>query len=167
MKHYDHMFTISMHVQGILYMIILGGWFIFGNNLTFAQTVHNDSAGIPNKDNYSSVSEKQETLLNEVTVQARKTFQKKDNVNDVPKSSHLALSESCTGVEVITSKDIETMRPADVYDIFETGLGISIRRQGSRVHNWVMDRGAAANSIGLILDGIFISSNEATRILGD
>ncbi len=59
------------------------------------------------------------------------------------------------------------MRPADVYEIFEAGLGLSISRQGSRVHNWVSDRGGANNSIGLILDGVYISSNEATRILGD
>ena len=106
-------------------------------------------------------------VLREVQVVSRKSSRQSDTAERPPAYDRLAVPATASGVQEITARQIEEMRPADVYDLFETALGISIRRQGSRVHNWVMDRGNSANGMGLVLDGVFISANESTRILGD
>lgn len=107
------------------------------------------------------------TTLQEVQVVSKKAALFRDTVPKPPAYDRLAVPRTAAGVQEITAAQIEELRPADVYDLFETSLGISIRRQGSRVHNWVMVRGNSANGMGLVLDGVFISANEATRILGD
>ncbi|BBB89793.1 MAG TPA: TonB-dependent receptor [Methylomusa anaerophila] len=84
-----------------------------------------------------------------------------------PLSSRFVLPESSTAVETFTRKDIEDIRPRDVYDLLETAQGISIQRQGARVHNFVQGRGGGNSNIGIIVDGVYMSATEAQRILGD
>jgi outer membrane receptor protein involved in Fe transport len=72
--------------------------------------------------------------------------------------------ESSAAVETVTRAEIEAMRPKDVYDIIETAGGVSMWRQGARVHNFVKSRG---DSLGIILDGVYLSATEAQRVLGD
>ena len=79
----------------------------------------------------------------------------------------LEVPVSASGIQLVTAREIEVLRPKDVYDLLQTTLGLTISRQGSRINNWVSGRGAGNNSMGIILDGVFLSSNEATRILGD
>jgi outer membrane receptor protein involved in Fe transport len=72
--------------------------------------------------------------------------------------------ESSNATETVTREDIEEMRPRDVYDIIETALGVHMWRQGARVHNFVKSRG---DNIGIVLDGVYLSTTEAQRVLGD
>jgi outer membrane receptor for ferrienterochelin and colicin len=72
--------------------------------------------------------------------------------------------ESSIAVETVTPEEIEAMRPKDVYDIIEAATGVSMWRQGARVHNFVKSRG---DSLGIILDGVYLSTTEAQRVLGD
>jgi len=81
-----------------------------------------------------------------------------------PISSRFYLPESVEAVETLTKEDIQAIRPRDVSDLIETTLGMSIRRQGARVHNFSFSRG---DSVSVILDGVYLTATEARRIIGD
>jgi len=99
--------------------------------------------------------------LNPVMVSAKKNQQTKLEVDP----DHLVLLKSSTAVEVFTKKDIEAMRPRDVYDVIESAMGMVVSRQGARVHNFIYGRGG--DSVGVIVDGVYMSATEAQRVLGD
>jgi outer membrane cobalamin receptor len=91
----------------------------------------------------------------------------KDTADDEaePPYSRFALPESAEATEqIFTRKDIEAMRPRDVFDLIETSLGMTITRQGARVHNFTKSRG---DEVSIILDGVYLSTTEAQRALGD
>ncbi|EXJ15815.1 TonB-dependent receptor [Imhoffiella purpurea] len=81
-----------------------------------------------------------------------------------PAYSRLALPESVEAVQTLTREDIEKIRPRDVYDLIENAPGMSIMRQGARVHNFAFSRG---DDVGIILDGVYLTQTEARRVLGD
>lgn len=81
-----------------------------------------------------------------------------------PAHSRLALPKSVQASETLSREDIAAIRPRDVPDLIESALGMSISRQGARVHNFSYNRG---DSVGIILDGVYLSPTEAQRILGD
>jgi outer membrane receptor protein involved in Fe transport len=81
-----------------------------------------------------------------------------------PAYSRFALPESVQASETLTREDIEALRPRDVSDLLESSLGMSISRQGARVHNFSYDRG---DSVSIVLDGVYLTQTEAQRVLGD
>ncbi|TCT24286.1 TonB-dependent receptor [Thiobaca trueperi] len=81
-----------------------------------------------------------------------------------PAYSRLAMPQSVVAVQTLTREDIEEIRPRDVYDLIERAPGMSILRQGARVHNFAFSRG---DDVGIILDGVYLTQTEARRVLGD
>lgn len=81
-----------------------------------------------------------------------------------PAYSRFALPKSVQASETLSREDIAAIRPRDIPDLIESALGMSISRQGARVHNFSYDRG---DSVGIILDGVYLSPTEAQRVLGD
>lgn len=87
-----------------------------------------------------------------------------ENATPTPAYSRLALPKSVQASETLTREDIEAIRPRDIPDLIEGALGMSISRQGARVHNFSYDRG---DNVGIILDGVYLTQTEAQRVLGD
>jgi outer membrane receptor for ferrienterochelin and colicin len=100
----------------------------------------------------------------EVEEQRESALAGEDDREAEPVYSKNRTPESSAAVETVTRAEIEAMRPKDVYDIIEAAGGVSMWRQGARVHNFVKSRG---DSLGIILDGVYLSTTEAQRILGD
>lgn len=78
--------------------------------------------------------------------------------------SRFALPKSVEAVQTFTQQDIEALRPRDVSDLIESSLGMSIGRQGARVHSFSYNRG---DKVSIILDGVYLTQTESQRILGD
>lgn len=78
--------------------------------------------------------------------------------------SRFALPKSVTAVQTLTQEDIEALRPRDVSDLIEGSLGMSVGRQGARVHNFSYNRG---DKVSIILDGVYLTQTQAQRVLGD
>lgn len=92
----------------------------------------------------------------------------KAETKEEPSYSRFAIPESSkAAVETFTKEDIKAMRPRDVYDVIESALGTGIMRQGARVNNWAKGRGGDNSAIGIILDGVYLSSTETQRVLGN
>jgi len=72
--------------------------------------------------------------------------------------------QSVSADEVFTREDIEAIRPRDVLDLVETAAGMSVQRQGARVHSFSYDRG---DNVSIIVDGVYLSTTQAQRVLGD
>lgn len=85
-------------------------------------------------------------------------------VADMPAYSRTALPASVSAEQTFTREDIQALRPRDVYDLMETSLGMSISRQGSRVNNFSSNRGG---EVSFLLDGVYLTSTEAQRVVGD
>lgn len=94
--------------------------------------------------------------LESLTVSVKKT--------EAPVSSRFYLPESVEAVQTLTREDIEAIQPNDVPDLIESSLGMSIRRQGSRIHTFSSSRG---ESVSVILNGVYLTSTEARRMLSD
>ena len=115
--------------------------------------------------------------VQEVVVSAKKVEKKEKkpekahrsvaSENALPAEERFSTPASASGVEVYTQEDIEKMQPSDVYCIFERALGMTISRQGSRIHNWVQGRGGGNSNLGIIIDGVYIPATAAQRVLGD
>ncbi len=88
----------------------------------------------------------------------------KGKKDEAPVSSRFYLPESVEAVQTWTREDIEAIQPRDVSDLIETALGMSIRRQGARIHNFSFSRG---DSVSVILNGVYLTENEARRMIGD
>ena len=102
------------------------------------------------------IGEEQPQELEPIIVSAKKT--------EAPVSSRFYLPESVKATQTLTREDIEAIQPRDVSDLIETSLGMSIRRQGARVHNFCSSRG---DSVSVILNGVYLTSTEASRMIGD
>lgn len=87
-----------------------------------------------------------------------------DARDEVPAYSRFAVPRSVEASQTMTREDIEAIRPRDVSDLIETALGMSIGRQGARVHNFSYNRG---DNVSIILDGVYLTQTEAQRVLGD
>ncbi|HSQ42082.1 MAG TPA: TonB-dependent receptor [Fibrobacteraceae bacterium] len=117
--------------------------------------------------------------LEELVVSAKKQEKKEEKVapkaptrsvakaNAVPVYDRFRTPESSPGVEVYSQEDIKDMQPTDIYSVFERALGMTISRQGSRIHNWVSGRGGDKSALGIILDGVYMPATAAQRVLGD
>jgi len=81
-----------------------------------------------------------------------------------PPQSRFSLPQSVEAVQVLTRKNIEEIKPRDVVNLIEHSLGLSIRRQGARVHTFTYNRG---DSVSIVLDGVYLTSTTANRVLGD
>ena len=81
-----------------------------------------------------------------------------------PPYSRFAIPASVEATQTFTQEDIAAIRPRDVYDLIEGSLGMTITRQGARVHNFAYSRG---DDVGIILDGVYLTQTEARRVLGD
>lgn len=79
-------------------------------------------------------------------------------------ASRFVLPQSVAAATTLSREEIAAIRPRDVYDLIEAAPGMSISRQGARVHNFSFDRG---DSVSLILDGVYLTQTEAQRVLGD
>ncbi|SFB48065.1 TonB-dependent receptor [Azotobacter beijerinckii] len=82
----------------------------------------------------------------------------------IPAYQRFALPRSVAAVQTLEREDIEAIRPRDVSDLIEGSLGMSIGRQGARVHNFSYNRG---DKVSIILDGVYLTQAEAQRVLGD
>lgn len=82
----------------------------------------------------------------------------------IPAYQRFALPRSVEAVQTLDREDIEAIRPRDVSDLIEGSLGMSIGRQGARVHNFSYNRG---DKVSIILDGVYLTQTEAQRVLGD
>ncbi len=78
--------------------------------------------------------------------------------------SRFATPQSLSAEEVFTREDIEAIRPRDVLDLVETAAGMSLQRQGARVHSFSYDRG---DNVSIIVDGVYLSTTQAQRVIGD
>lgn len=78
--------------------------------------------------------------------------------------SRFALPKSVEAVQTYDQEDIRNMRPRDVSDLIESSLGMSIGRQGARVHNFSYNRG---DKVSIILDGVYLTQTQAQRVLSD
>ncbi|WP_246118686.1 TonB-dependent receptor [Azomonas agilis] len=78
--------------------------------------------------------------------------------------SRFALPKSVVAVQTLTKEDIEQLRPRDISDLIEGSLGMSIGRQGARVHSFSYNRG---DKVSIIVDGVYLTQTQAQRILGD
>lgn len=89
-----------------------------------------------------------------------------DNAGATYKPPHIrfALPQSVEAVQTLTHKEIAAIRPRDVSDLIENSLGMTIRRQGARVHNFSYDRG---DNVSIIIDGVYLTTTTAQRVLGD
>ena len=88
-----------------------------------------------------------------------------DKIEELPAHERFAIPQSAEATQqIFTQEDIEEMRPDDVYDLIDSAMGMSIMRQGARVHNFAKSRG---DTVNIIIDGVYLSSSEARRILGD
>lgn len=81
-----------------------------------------------------------------------------------PPSARTALPVSVAAEQTFTREDIEVLRPRDLFDLMETALGMNITRQGSRVNNFSSNRGGSVN---FLIDGVYLTGNQATRVVGD
>lgn len=82
----------------------------------------------------------------------------------IPAYQRFALPRSVAAVQTLDREDIEAIRPRDVSELIEGSLGMSIGRQGARVHNFSYNRG---DKVSIILDGVYLTQTEAQRVLGD
>ena len=114
--------------------------------------------------------------LEEIVVEAEKkqsVSNKKPVYRSVAKSvatpvhDRFRTPNSSAGVEVYTEEDIQAMQPSDIYNVFERAPGMTIARQGSRIHNWVSGRGGEKSALGIVLDGVYVPATAAQRVLGD
>jgi len=83
-----------------------------------------------------------------------------------PASSAQALTESAKlSAEIITREDIEAIRPRDFYDLFSRVAGAATTYQGRKYMNFLSMRGGDGNAVAILLDGFYIPSAQASRIL--
>lgn len=109
-----------------------------------------------------------ELIISDTKISKKKTNHRTEaSQTALPQDDRFRTPESSPGVELYTAKDIENIRPNDVYNLFERALGMTITRQGSRIHNWVSGRGGDKSALGIILDGVYIPATAAQRVLGD
>lgn len=87
-----------------------------------------------------------------------------DDTGEEPTYSRFSLPKSVKAVQTLDQEDIAAIRPRDVVDLIENSLGLSIRRQGARVHNFTYSRG---DNVSIILDGVYLTATTAQRVLGD
>lgn len=86
--------------------------------------------------------------------------------DSVPVYSPAAVAESASlTTEVITSEDIEAIKPRDFYDLFSRSAGATTTYQGRKYMNFLSIRGGDSNSVGVIVDGFYIPSSQSSRIL--
>ena len=83
---------------------------------------------------------------------------------EVEPSSRFYLPESVEAVQTLTREDIEAIQPRDVTDLIEYSLGMNMWRQGARIHTFSFSRGDA---VSVILNGVYLTSNEARRMISD
>ncbi|MCG8550902.1 MAG: TonB-dependent receptor [Desulfobacterales bacterium] len=79
-------------------------------------------------------------------------------------SSRFYLPESVEAVQTLTREDIEAIQPRDVTDLIEYSLGMNMWKQGARIHTFSFSRG---DEVSVILDGVYLTSNEARRMISD
>ncbi len=114
-------------------------------------------------------SDGEEIELSTIQIQNQENHQSDTFTSLVPLEgktamSRFALPKSVEAVQTYNRQDIQNMRPRDVSDLIESSLGMSIGRQGARVHNFSYNRG---DKVSIILDGVYLTQSEAQRILGD
>jgi outer membrane cobalamin receptor len=89
-----------------------------------------------------------------------------DKSDNEPKYSRLAVPESSkAATEVFTRDDIEKINPKSVIEIIEQGLGVITNYKGRKDINNISGRGG--ESIGIIIDGIYIPWSQSSRVLAN
>lgn len=112
------------------------------------------SAPIP-----TAANEPADDELDPVLVSAKK-------IAEEPVHSRFAVPESSEAATQTFSKaDIEAMHPKDVFEIIEQGLGMMTNFRGRKDLNNTQGRGG--DSIGIILDGIYIPWSQSSRVLAN
>lgn len=102
--------------------------------------------------------------LEPVTVSARKQAGRFSGEESEPAYSQYSVPESAAiSTEVIDRVEIEAIKPKDVYDLISRAAGVASTFQGRKIMNFASVRGG--DSLGIILDGFYIPSSQASRIL--
>ncbi len=84
--------------------------------------------------------------------------------DSLPVYSPVAATESTKlATEIIDSEEIKEVNPIDVYDLISRAAGVEESFQGRKVMNFLNIRGGGG--LNLIIDGLFIPSAQASRIL--
>ena len=107
-------------------------------------------------DSTLSIEQKEEkpVELNPVNVKGKK----------LPVYSPYATTESAKiSTEVMDSEEIDKHNPVDFYDMISRGAGVNESFQGRKVMNFAGVR--RGGSMGMIIDGMYIPSTQASRIL--
>ncbi len=86
--------------------------------------------------------------------------------NRLPVYDAAAVTESAgLTADVITREEIEAVKPRDIYDLIARAAGASSTYQGRKYMNFISMRGGDSNSVGVIIDGLYMPSSQASRIL--
>lgn len=84
----------------------------------------------------------------------------------LPVYSPFAVTESAKlTTEVFTREEIEAIKPRDFYDLFSRSAGTATTYQGRKYLNFLSMRGGDSNAVGLIIDGFYMPSSQASRIM--
>lgn len=87
-----------------------------------------------------------------------------EDVGGEPVYSRFTVEKSSqTATQVFTRSDIEKMNPKSVIEVIDQGLGMSTTFYGRKFTNQMKSRGG--DSMGVILDGIYLPWSQYTRIL--
>jgi outer membrane cobalamin receptor len=90
----------------------------------------------------------------------------KAHTSRVPVYDSAAVTESARlTADVITREEIEAVKPRDIYDLIARAAGASSTYQGRKYMNFISMRGGDSNSVGVIIDGLYMPSSQASRIL--
>lgn len=102
--------------------------------------------------------------LEPVTVSAKKLRSRFQGEANEPVYSQYAVPESAkVSTEVINRQEIEAINPKDFYDLISRAAGVESTFQGRKVMNFASIRGG--DGLGIIIDGFYIPSAQASRIL--
>jgi outer membrane cobalamin receptor len=102
--------------------------------------------------------------LEPVTVSAKKQRNRSVGEENEPVYSQYAVPQSAKiSTEVIDRQEIEAINPTDFYDLISRAAGVDTSFQGRKIMNFASIRGG--DGFGIIIDGFYIPSAQASRIL--
>lgn len=90
---------------------------------------------------------------------------KKYKEDEAPESRYRLPESGRAASQTFTRQDIEAMHPKDLYEVIEQGLGMMTTRKGRKDFNNI--QGRAGDTIGVIVDGIYIPWSQSSRVLAN
>lgn len=108
-----------------------------------------------------------DTVLPEVSVGADRVASKEQRYPDLqednPINPYRVAPSSRLAVQKLTAKDIDDLKPTDVFDLLNHAVGVLTLYQGRKIPYSVRIRGDI--NFGYIIDGVYVPSEAGARIL--